>query len=108
LRFHDRFEWDAVKAKSNLNKHAVSFEDAALVLADEQGDRFHIEEYDDAHSIEENRWITTASHPSDRRIVLCIVWTPRASNGATVTRIVGARPATRQERKIYEGEIASR
>ena len=27
-----RFEWDEVKAKSNLKKHKVSFEEARLVL----------------------------------------------------------------------------
>ena len=108
MRIHNQFEWDEGKAQANLNKHAVSFEDAATVLADEQGDRFHVEEYDDAHSMEEDRWITTASHPSDRRIVLRIVWTPRTTRGATVTRIIGGRPATRQERKIYEDETASR
>ncbi|EJF84051.1 hypothetical protein MCU_00719 [Bartonella elizabethae Re6043vi] len=29
-----RFEWDEVKAKSNLRKHRVSFEIAARVFAD--------------------------------------------------------------------------
>jgi len=108
LRYHDRFEWDAAKANMNLRKHAVSFEDAATVLADKYGDRYHVEEYDDAHSMEEDRWITTASHPSDRHIVLRIVWTPRTMRGTAVTRIIGARPATRQERKAYEEEIAGR
>lgn len=108
MRFHKRFEWDPVKATMNLDKHGVSFDDAATVLADEQADWFHVEECDDAHSMDEDRWITTASHPSDRRIVLRIVWTFRTSGGATVTRIIGARPATRRERKIYEDELASR
>ena len=108
MRLHDRFEWDAAKARANLRKHAVSFNDAATVLADEQGDRFHVEEYDDAHSTDEDRWVTTASHPSDRRIVLRIVWTPRTNRGTGVTRIIGARPATRQERKDHEEEIAGR
>ncbi len=108
LRLHDRFEWNSAKAKANLRKHAVSFDDAATVLADEQGERFHVEEYDDAHSMEEDRWITTASHPSDRRIVLRIVWTPRSSGAMVLTRIIGARPATRQERTRYEDEIANR
>jgi uncharacterized DUF497 family protein len=108
LRFHDRFEWDPVKAKANLDKHAVSFEDAAMSLADEQADLFHVEECDDAHSMDEDRWITTASHPSDRRIVLRIVWTFRTRGSATITRIIGARPATRTERKNYEVELASR
>jgi len=107
LRLHDRFDWDPVKAQANLTKHAVSFGEAATVLADEHGDRFHVEEYDDAHSMEEDRWITTASHPSDRRIVLRIVWTSRLRSGARITRIIGARPAARRERKIYEDEIAN-
>ena len=29
-----RFEWDEAKAKSNLRKHGVRFEDAMLVFAD--------------------------------------------------------------------------
>jgi len=85
LRLHERFEWDAAKAKANLRKHSVSFDDAAAVLADESGDRFQIEEYDDEHSMDEDRWITTASHPADRRIVLRIVWTPRWRHGLAVT-----------------------
>ena len=108
MRFHDRFEWDAAKARANLRKHAVSFDDAAAVLADQEADRFHIEDYDDAHSMEEDRWITTASHPADRRIVLRVVWTLRRTSHATITRIIGARTATRQERLSYEKEIASR
>lgn len=108
MRLHDRFEWDAAKAKANLRKHSVSFDDAAVVLADALSDRFHIEEYDDEHSMDEDRWITTASHPADRRIVLRIVWTPRWGHRLAVTRIIGARPATRQERMSYEDEIAGR
>jgi uncharacterized DUF497 family protein len=108
LRLHKGFEWDLAKATANLRKHAVSFDDAATVLADEQGDRFHVEEYDDAHSMQEDRWITTCSHPSDRQIVLRIVWTPRTSRGKAVTRIIGARLATRHERKFYEEETAGR
>jgi uncharacterized DUF497 family protein len=47
LRLHQRFEWDKAKAIENLKKHRVSFEDAQIVLSDEQGDFFHLEEYDD-------------------------------------------------------------
>lgn len=35
---------------SQRSSSMLSFEDAAKVLADEQGDRFHIEEYDDVHT----------------------------------------------------------
>lgn len=57
--------------------------------------------------MEEDRWITTASHPLDRRIVLRIVWTSRKRNRTTITRIISARPAMRRERTFYEDEIAS-
>ncbi len=72
------FEWDASKARANLRKHTVSFDDAATVLSDRQGDRYHVEEYDDAHSMEEDRWITTASHPFDRamRVLLRLLTRP--------------------------------
>ena len=52
------------------------------------------EEYDFQHSAREERYITTASHPEDRTIVLVISWTDRSTERASVTRIISARPAT--------------
>jgi uncharacterized DUF497 family protein len=108
MRLHDDFEWDEVRARSSSKKHGVSFDDAALVLADEDGDRFHVEEYDEEHSTHEDRYVTTASHPDDRRIVLVVAWTDRSTDEARVTRIISARVATVAERKRYAQEIASR
>lgn len=105
---HDNFEWDDDKAQRNLKKHGVSFDDAARVLADEDGERFHVEEYDDEHSTSEDRYVTTASHPDDRRLVLIIAWTDRSTPHARVTRILSARPATLAERKKYAKEISDR
>ena len=96
---HENFEWNETKAAKNIRKHRVSFDDAALVLADEDGDAFHVEEYDDKHSTVEDRYITTASHPQDRSIVLVIAWTDRSTPRARITRIISARPATLAERK---------
>ena len=31
-----RFEWDPNKAKTNIEKHGIGFEEAATVFADEQ------------------------------------------------------------------------
>ena len=98
------FEWDATKDQSNVEKHGVSFDDAALVLADEDGDRFHVEEYDSQHSTGEDRYVTTASHPDDRRIVLVIAWTDRSMENARVTRLISARVAKPAERKRYVKE----
>ena len=106
MRLHENFEWDEVKAEKNLKKHGVSFDDAALVLSDEDGIRFHVEEYDSQHSADEDRYVTTASHPDDRRIVLIITWTNRSTKHAMVTRIISARTAKPFERKKYAAEIA--
>jgi uncharacterized DUF497 family protein len=66
MMLHDSFEWDQDKAQKNLKKHGVSFEDAALVLADEEGDRFHVEEYDAPAKI--TRIISArVANPAERR-----------------------------------------
>lgn len=108
MPLHENFEWDEHKAESNLKKHRVSFDDAALVLADEAGDMFHVEEYDEQHSATEDRYVTTASHPQDRSIVLVIAWTDRSTEKALVTRILSARAALPAERKRYAKEISRR
>jgi uncharacterized DUF497 family protein len=48
------FEWNPNKAKSNIEKHKISFEDAASVFKDENA----ISIYDEEHSLEEDRWVT--------------------------------------------------
>ena len=106
MLLHENFEWDEDKAQKNLKKHGVSFDDAALVLADEDGDTFHVEEYDGSHSGGEDRYVTTAPHPDDRAIVLIIAWTDRSTQDAKVTRIISARAATPAERKRYVKEIS--
>lgn len=68
---------------------------------------FHVEEYDRRHSTGEDRFVTTASHPDDRSIVLVIAWTERSTEYAKITRIISARAATPAERKRYVKEISS-
>lgn len=38
MRQHAEFEWDALKARANLKKHGVSFDTAAVMLSDPDGD----------------------------------------------------------------------
>jgi uncharacterized DUF497 family protein len=104
MRWHDRFEWDDGKAEENARKHGVTFDQAAEVLLDLDGDRFHLEEYDDSHSEDEDRFITTASHPANRDIVLVICWTEREDRVGRLTRIMSARRATPAERRRYESD----
>jgi uncharacterized DUF497 family protein len=102
MKLHESFQWDHKKAKSNPKKHeGVTFDMAAAVLGDDQGDAYHVEEFDDAHSIDEDRYITFGSHPDDRRIVLQISWTDRSTDFEQITHIISARLATPLERKRY-------
>lgn len=92
-------------AEANAWKHGITFDQAAEVLLDRDGDRYHLEEYDEAHAAEEERYITTASHPALRELVLVIAWTERDSESGPVTRIISARRATKAEKDRYETEI---
>ncbi len=103
---HDNFEWDEEKARRNLKKHGVTFDDAALVLADVDGEDWQIEEFDADHSDDEDRYVTTSAHPDDRNIVLIIAWTDRSTQAARITRIISARVATPAERRRYGKEIS--
>jgi uncharacterized DUF497 family protein len=47
------FEWDESKAKTNLAKHKVSFEEAKTVFVDP----FYVDFYDPDHSADEERYV---------------------------------------------------
>ena len=88
-----RFGWDHEKAKSNLDKHRVSFEEAATVFADPLARIF----FDEEHSAEEVREIIVGHSRSQR--LLLVSFTERERD---LIRIISARVATRKERKSYE------
>jgi len=88
-----RFEWDPEKAKKNLRKHGVSFEEAVTVFYDPLSATFD----DPDHSVGESRYITIGLSSRDRLIV--VAHTERGEN----LRIINARPATARERKKHEG-----
>jgi len=87
-----KFEWDPKKARSNLKKHKVSFEEAATVLADPMA----ATGADPDHSIGEFRYITFGI--SKRGRLLAVAHT---EDGDSI-RIISARIARKGERKIYE------
>ena len=86
------FEWDEEKAKANLKKHRVGFDDATTVF----NDPFSVTIHDPEHSVDEQRYIEIGS--SDKGHVLVVVYTERGSN----IRIVSCRKAAPSERKFYE------
>jgi uncharacterized protein len=88
-----RFEWDPAKAKSNIQKHGVSFDEAVTVFKDPLAFIFD----DEAHSEEEQREIIIGISALRRMILVCFV-----ERLEDIVRIISARPATRQEIKDYE------
>ena len=87
-----KIEWELKKARLNLRKHKVSFEEAATVLRDPMaatGD-------DPDHSDDEYRFITFGMSERGRLLVIS-----HTEEGATI-RIISARLASKGERKIYE------
>ncbi|MBA4173666.1 MAG: hypothetical protein C0511_13705 [Hyphomicrobium sp.] len=87
---NDRFEWDDDKARANLLKHGVSFEDASLVFDDDLA----LVEADVSAGYEE-RWRTIGiAHGG----VLFVISTERENE---IIRIISARPASRHEQDRY-------
>ena len=85
------FEWDAAKARSNLVKHGVSFEEATTV-------------FDDARALE------APDHYDPDRFVLIgmsalsrVLFVVHCQRGNRI-RIISARPATPVQRRKYEKE----
>lgn len=86
------FEWDEVKATSNLKKHKISFEEAKTVF----NDPLSITIADPHHSLDEERYIDVGV--SSKGQILVVVYTERAEN----IRLISCRKATKQEQKAYE------
>ena len=88
-----QFEWDPKKAKLNLQKHKVSFEDAQSVFSDEQA--LLIDDPD--HSEEEDRFVLLGLSQSLRLLVVVHCYRTEGR----VIRIISARKADADERSIY-------
>lgn len=89
-----RFEWDSRKAKVNIEKHGVSFDEASTVFDDVQGILFD----DPDHSTEENRFILLGFSSNTKLLIVCHCY--RGEDD--VIRIISARKATRSESIQYE------
>jgi uncharacterized DUF497 family protein len=86
------FEWDAIKAATNLRDHGVSFEEASTVFADPLAMLMA----DPDHSVDEERYVLLGE--STRRSLLVVAFAERPPR----TRLISARRATRHERRQYE------
>ena len=86
------FEWDRTKAESNIEKHDVSFDEAATAF----GDPLSLTIPDPDHSDDEERFVLLGESYVGRLLV--VVHTERGER----IRIISARLATRTERVNYE------
>jgi len=86
------FEWDPKKDKLNQNTHGLSFSTAKFVFNDTE----RWERYDTSHSDKEDRWQTIGLVDK----VLFVVYTEQGET----TRIISARFADENERRVYNGE----
>ncbi len=87
-----RFSWDAKKAAANTRKHGVSFEEASTVFRDV----LSATGFDPEHSVEERRFVTFGISSQSR--LLAVAHTEEGDK----IRLISARLARRQERRIYE------
>lgn len=87
-------EWDPNKAKQNLKKHGVSFEEAATIFKDPLSSTID----DPLHSETEERFIIIGKSMQNRLLV--VVHTDRGER----IRVTSARLATSRERVKYEEE----
>ena len=86
-----QFEWNAAKAAANLAKHGVSFERATLIFDDPA----RLTVMDIRHYPAERRENTIG------RVAGLLLLTVTHTDRAGVTRLISARPASRQERNRY-------
>ena len=88
------FVWDYNKNQLNIQKHNVSFEEAATVFVDM--DTEYLE--DDKHSNIEERFIAIGFSANEGMLTVCHCFRDKDS----VIRIFSARRATKPERKKFE------
>jgi uncharacterized protein len=86
------FEWDESKAKTNMRKHNVGFDEGKTIF----NDPFLLTFPDMDNSDDEERYISIGL--SDRDRILVLIHTDRQGR----IRIISCRKATTRERRYYE------
>jgi hypothetical protein len=87
------FAWDRRKARSNLAKHGVSFEEAQTVFQDESARLID----DPDHSENEDRFVLLGYSLQAR----CLIVSHCYRQSDSVIRLISARRATAQEEGVY-------
>ena len=90
------FEWDPIKARDNLEKHDVAFDEAATVFRDSKA----LSIFDPDHSETGDRWITMGISEKGRLLIVIHTFREESEDAVTI-RIISSRKATKQETKTY-------
>lgn len=90
------FQWDKLKAATNLKKHKISFEEATTVFEDGWSYSFP----DAVHSISEERYLIIGISRFQK--ILVISYTHIETQEQEIIRIISARKATKNESRFYE------
>jgi len=88
-----QFAWDRRKARSNLAKHGVSFDEARTVFLDENARLID----DPNHSEQEERFVLFGYSFQARCLIVNHCY---RESGSTI-RLISARRATAQEEEVY-------
>ncbi|NOX33835.1 MAG: BrnT family toxin [Deltaproteobacteria bacterium] len=91
------FSWDETKAKANLLKHKIFFNEAVSVFSDDNARLI----YDPDHSLEEERFLLLGI--SYKLKLLIVVHCVKDENNEI--RIISARKASKKEQKQYGGYL---
>lgn len=88
-----RFEWDEAKNLANRRKHGISFEEAATIF---DGPVLSLEDDSDPTEVRERSYGLIGG-----LVVACVIHTGRDDT----TRIISARKATPNERKLFDAYL---
>lgn len=88
-----KFAWDSRKARTNVAKHGVSFQEAETVFLDEQARLID----DPDHSEFEDRFVLLGLSLRGR----CMVVSHSYRENEDVIRLISARRATKKEQVLY-------
>ncbi|MDQ6952053.1 MAG: BrnT family toxin [Mariprofundaceae bacterium] len=91
-----KFEWDSIKADSNIKKHSISFEEAKSVFYDE----FAVQFYQNDNIEGEDRFLLLGLSTTHKVLMICYC----ERDSGNIVQIISAREATKNERKFYEGD----
>jgi len=88
------FIWNNLKAKNNVRKHGISFEEAATVFIVDGAEELN----DVKHSNDEDRIIIIGLSRNHRILAVVHCW----RENDTVIRIISARKATQSEKNLWK------